>query len=125
MMREERYPKRTSVRVSREGAKLVFDMSGEPGGEFRIQYMTAKMNGVYRDVPAHYGRNEIDVGGRGIVRFNVARNEKGARKPFGSSSGYPWFIPDYWHYVQSEAGPEACEMPSRLQGRLRAAPQSY
>ena len=115
MMREERYPKRTSVRVSREGAKLVFDMSGEPGGEFRIQYMTAKMNGVYRDVPAHYGRNEIDVGGRGIVRFNVARNEKGARKPFGSSSGYPWFIPDYWHYVQDSA-----DVPLVVDGAAKA-----
>ena len=101
ILREEKYPQKAVAKVSRTGTKLVVDISGDEGGEFHVQYLTREMKGEYRNVAAHYGRNEIDVGMAGLVRFNVSRNEKGKSKPFGSASGYPWFIPDYWYFIDT------------------------
>ncbi|MDD4017339.1 MAG: DUF4838 domain-containing protein, partial [Kiritimatiellae bacterium] len=97
IFRDEVYPKKTKATISRDGTKIRVDLSGDAGGEFRIQYLTHAMKGDYKNIKADYGRNEIDVGTTGIVRLNVSRNEKGQSKPFGSASGYPWFIPDYWY----------------------------
>ena len=101
ILREEKYPQKAVAKVDRRGTKLLVDISGDPDGEFRVQYLTKEMKGVCRNIPVSYGRNEIDVGTTGLVRFNVSRNERGKSKPFGSASGYPWFIPDYWYFIDA------------------------